>query len=804
VNQLLSDLRYGTRMLRKTPVSTAIAVVSLGFAISTNTTAFSVASAFLFNTFRWRAPQEMVLLYETSRTDDDDHGVAPGNYLDWKESSARLAGLEAYHVHPANLTGGDEPERIDVVDATAGIFELLGTPMLYGRGFRAEDAAAADQAARAAVVTQSFFEHRLGGDPRALGAPLSVDGAPHTVVGVLRPDFDFLPADVELFRPVDLAARRHDRVSHDYYLLGRLAPGSSKDDLVAELTGVTERLALEHPDTNRGNRVHVETLREVFPGKTDTLLQYILLTVSALVLLIASANLVSLFLARGDTRRSELALRFALGAGRARLGRQLLVESLLVAGLGGVLGVVGSIAWIRSMHDIMPAMLPEVFHPKLDARVLLYGVLVSLVAGALLGSAPALQASRVDPAVALGETSRGGTGSRRRRRLRAAFIVAETGGALALLTAATTLTDTFNAILRENGSITVDGVLTLELTADEHRFPTDAEVIGFHREVVRRLGELPGVESAAGLTTLPRSRDQLRAQLTIDGRPAPSPTEAPWTGWQSVTPAFFSTLRVPIVAGRSLLESDRADAAPVVVVNQRFAHQHFPGEEALGRRITMFGASREIVGICGDFVQSRIAEADRPEIAVFLPFEQHPVRTSSLAARVDGDPMALADAARQAVWRVDPDQPVVGVQTLRASIDTSLAGPRVLAVALTLLGTVALVLSAIGMYGLIAHDVGQRRRELGIRMALGAAPGRVVAAVTLRGLAIAGVGVVIGLPAAWAMSRIIGAALPGLAAVRLGSLAILIAVLAAVALIASTVPALSAARIRPARVLQIE
>jgi predicted lysophospholipase L1 biosynthesis ABC-type transport system permease subunit len=256
--------------------------------------------------------------------------------------------------------------------------------------------------------------------------------------------------------------------------------------------------------------------------------------------------------------------------------------------------------------------------------------------------------------------------------------------------------------------------------------------------------------------------------------------------------------------GRAFLDSDRDDSAPVVVVNERFARQHFPGESALGRRLTLLGASREIVGICGDFMQSRITEGNRPEIAVFLPFEQHPVRTMNLAARVGGDPMALADQARQAVWRVDPDQPIAGVQSLRGAIDDSLGGPRVLASAMTLLGTVALILSAIGMYGLIAHDVSQRRRELGIRMALGAAPARVLASITLRGLGIAAIGIAIGVPAAWGMARAIAAALPFVAPVQLGSIAALIAVLAAVALLASGLPAVSASRMRPARVLQIE
>ena len=802
MHELYADLRYAARMLRKAPVTTLVAIVSLGFAIATNTTVFAVASGFLFETFRWRSPEELVFLMERSRSDAEDGEVAPGNYLDWKEASTRLAAVEAFTVRSGNLTGGDEPERIDVVEATVGLLDLLGRPPLLGRGFQpGEDALAG---APVAVLTYPFFKHRFGGDRGVLGSSLAVDGEPHTIVGVLPEDFDFLPGNVEMFRPVDLAARRHDRSDRSFLVIGRLAAGSTADDVRAELGAVAERLELEHPDTNRGYGVTVETLRELFPGETDRRMQYILLVVGAFVLVIAAANLVNLYLARGDARRAELALRLALGAGGRRLGRQLITESLLVAAIGGALGVAGSVWWVRSVASIMPGELPAIFHPRLDALVLVYGVVVSLAAGALLGAAPALQASRVDPASALGEVSRGGSGSRRRRRLRSAFIVAETAVALALLTAAGMLTGTFESMVRENGSLTVDGVLTLELTADEHRFPEDAEVAAFYREVVRRLGEVPGVETAAALASLPRNRSNPRAQFTIDGRPAPSPTEAPWTGWQSITPEYWRTLGIPIVAGRAIEASDRADTARVAMVNETFARLQFPGESALGRRVTIHSRSREIVGVCADFRQARTPEVEGGAPAVFLPFDQHPVRTASVAARVAGagDPMVLADAARQAVWRVDPDQPIARVQTLRGHIESELGGPLVISQALMLIGGAALLLSAIGTYGLIAHDVAQRRREIGIRMALGAAPGRVIASVTRRGLAIAGLGMLLGLPLAWAMARAVAAALHGLAPVDLGSIAIIVVLLAAVAAVASSLPALRAARIRPGRLLQ--
>jgi hypothetical protein len=295
-----------------------------------------------------------------------------------------------------------------------------------------------------------------------------------------------------------------------------------------------------------------------------------------------------------------------------------------------------------------------------------------------------------------------------------------------------------------------------------------------------------------------------RSQITVDGRPAPSATEAPWTGRQSVGPGYFATLGVPIVEGRAIVESDRADSVAVAVVNQSFARLFFPGEDAIGRRVTIEGGSREIVGVSADFVQLRMQEFGAAAPEIYLPFEQYPVRTASFAVRLEGDPMALADAARAAVWAVDPDQPVVAVQSLRGHIESSLAGPRVLSQGLAMMGAVALLLSAIGMYGLIAHDVGQRRREIGIRMALGAAPRTVVRAVVARGLGIALLGMVLGGPLAWGMAQAIRAAFPSFAMVHASSIAALVGLLALVAAVASWVPAANAARTRPAQVLQAD
>jgi predicted permease len=805
VHDVLANLRYALRMLRKAPVVTIVAVVSLGFGIATNTTTFSISKAFLFETFRWPEPERVVVVFEHSLAGSEDHNVAAGNYLDWRESSTRLEALEAYGVRVANLSGGDRPRKVDVVEATPGLLHLVGREPAIGRDFLPEEARSKGE--RVAIATASFYRDLFASNPASLGESFVLDGVPHTLIGVLPDDFDFIPANVDVFRPVDLADQRHEREDRSLFVLGRLADGVSFDEAAAELATIARRLEEENPDTNRGFGVHVQSLRDLFPGETDTKLQYIFLTVAGFVLLIACANLVNLFLARADARQTELAVRSALGGGRLDVARQVMLESLLVALIGGVAGIGLSVWGVQQLAGIMPAELPSVFVPKLDAAVLAYGVAVSLLAGLLLGAAPALQAAGVRPAAVLGETSRGGTGSKRRRRIRSAFIVAETAAALALLTTAGVLSDTFSDLVRENGALQVDGVLTLDLTADEHRFPSDDEAVGFFEEVQRRLAELPGVESTTALAFLPRGQAFGSTRVTIDGRPLPEDlSEAPEAGWQVASPGFFATLGVPIRQGRSVEIGDRAEGAPVVVVNESFVRRYLSDEQPLGRRITVFGRSREIVGVAADFMQTRIIAEQGIVPALYLPLPQHPIRTLSLAARLagDGDPMAMADAARAAVWAVDPEQPVSRVQTLRQSIETSLSGPVAIANILRTMGALAVILSAIGMYGLIAYDVARRRREIGIHMALGAAPRKVIARVTRQGVAITAVGLAIGMPLAWGMLRAIESALQGIVPVDFSSVLVICAILVGVACVASWLPALKASRIRPAAVLQLE
>ncbi|MDX1382984.1 MAG: ABC transporter permease, partial [Thermoanaerobaculia bacterium] len=647
MHELLSDVRYAARMLRKTPVVALVSILSLAFAIGVNTSTFSVAKGFLLETFRWHEPERIGFLYELDEREGSQVFAAPGTFLDWRDSLTHFSSLAAFTVRPANLTGGEEPLQVNLVEATVGIFELIGRGPTLGRGFLAEEAHTG--AARVAVLSAEFFEREMGADPASLGRTIVLDGEPHAVVGVLPREFDFVPANFQVVRPVDLAPLRHDRESRDYLVFGRLAAGSGFQEATAELQAISDVLAAEHPETNRGYRADIQTLRQVFPGEVDTRLQYILLTVAGFVLIIACANLVNIFLSRADARQTEVALRTALGAGRVRVVRQHLVESLLISLVGGALGIGVSFWLVRGAAGAMPAELPSVFVPRIDALVLAFGILVSVVAGGLLGAAPALQALGIQPAQALGETSRGGTGSRRKRRLRSAFIVAETAAALALLTGAGVLTATFRDVVRNNGDIRIDGLLTVALTADESRYAEDAEVAAFYREVSASVARIPGVTGVSALLHLPRSREYSTTRFTVDGEVLEDPTEAPSSGWLAVGPAYFDTLGVTMLRGRGLAEHDRSDTVPVVVINDALAQREFPDGDAVGSRLTVHGVSREIVGVCGDFMQPRMVEAGAFPPLIFLPFEQHPVRSMHLAIRTEGDPSSHADAVRGAV-----------------------------------------------------------------------------------------------------------------------------------------------------------
>jgi putative ABC transport system permease protein len=526
--------------------------------------------------------------------------------------------------------------------------------------------------------------------------------------------------------------------------------------------------------------------------------------VSGFILLIACANIANLLLARAEARQREVAVRTALGAARSRVLRQLLTESVLLALAGGALGTFLSVYTVRALRQSMPAELPLSFLPHMDRTVLLYTLATSLVAGMIFGIAPALHTFGEDLREALSESTRGGTASRKRNRLRNAFVVAEIAAALALLIGSGALLNIFRNFIFVYPGFEAAGLLTAQLTLSEDRYPEDADLRRFYRDASTRLAEIPGVRGVAVMNELPRARSSGSTEFTIEGRAAPKPNEEPVTGWQAVNDAYFATLGVPIRSGRGLNEGDREDSEPVVVVNESFVETFFPGEDPLGSRIVLKETPRRIVGISTNVYQTRMPETGKLPPTVYVPMEQQAVRSKSFAIRVDGDPVALAPAVREAIWDVDPGQPVSRVQSLEEHIATELAGPRILFTVLTTFVTTALLLSAIGVYGVMAHGVAQKTREIGIRMALGAAGGDVVGLVTRQGMRLAGLGFLLGAPFAYALTRLVGSTFVVTSGASPGMILSVVGILAAVAFVATYLPARKASRIHPVRALSME
>ncbi len=800
---LLQDLRYGVRMLLKTPVVSTVAALSLALGIAANASTFSILNSFFFHPLPYRDQDGLVVLREGRQGTSIEaySGVAMANFRDYEAGSPSIASATAYTVSEMNLTGEDVPEQLGVVMATPNFFDVLGVPATLGRTFRPEEGA--EGLGNVVVLGHDLWVRRYQEDPGTLGRTLTLDGTVHTIVGVAPEGFDPIPANVDLFKPTDFAAQRDDRSAHAYVALGRLVPGASAQQVGRELDGLFARIASEHPEGNRGWTLRVLPLRKFFPGPTDTKLLLVLSAVTLFGLMIACANVANLLLSRAEERQKEVALRTALGAGRVRILRQLLTESITLGVVAGAAGIVLSMSVVDWLRGAMPAMIPKAMMPELDPTVLAATAAVSVLAGIAFGLAPALHAARAGLGEAMSEGSRGGTVGHARRRLRNAFVVGEFAVALALLSGSSYLMTAFRAVVDADPGYRQQGLLTFSLSIPEGRYPTDADVSRYQDELVEALTGIPGVTDVAMMSTLPRSMMNPGTRYSVEGRDAVDGTELPRAGLQAINPGYLRTLEIPLIEGRAFDGTDRAESQRVALVNEAFVRREFADEDPLGRSLAFRGTTWTIVGVVGDALQDRIALAGNRGEAVYVPSEQLPQRAPSFALRTAAEATELAGDVRGAVWDVDPDQPVASLRTLDAHVAESLAGPRTISLFVGVMGTIALLLAAMGIYGVMAHAVLQQKREIGIRMALGAGRAKVVGMVTRSGMALAGVGMLLGVPVSFLMYRAVASALDLFEGVVGPMSAAGVAVaLAGVAALATYLPALRASGIQPVDALR--
>ena len=837
MSTLFRDVRFGIRMLAKSPGFTAVAVIALALGIGANTVMFSSVNGMLLHPFLFKDLHRIVDVWETApKQHEYQIKVAPADLRDWTEQNKSFEMLAASHRWDVNLTGVGVAERVEGYQVTSGFFSLLGMAPQLGRAINAGDFE--PRHASVVVLSNGFWQRHLGADPAIVGKSLHLNGQAHTVIGIMPADFDF-PVGGEAWAPLDLGpAQNSDRASHYLEVIGRLKSGSTMAQAEADLQTISGRLAQQYPATNAGHSVRVLGLVEDLTFGTRQFLS-VLMGSAVFVLLLACANVANLELARATARGKELALRRALGASRWQITRQLLAESVTLALLGGAAGLLfggwGSNMLQRTIPPFILAHIPGIKNQQIDSTVLAFTLAVTLLTGILSGLAPALHVSNPDPNETLKEGFRGTSGGSGRQRLRSLLVVSEVALALILLVGAGLMVKGFGTLLNRYPGFDRNNVLTFHLTlapaapllpgggpatarpssrlgqAQEpgatSKDQEEARVREFYRQVIERLRALPGVESAATATNLPSGWFWTRTEYTAEGQPPAAPGEMRVAVSQSVTPDFFHALRIRLLSGRLLSGQDGPDSPPSVVVSQSMANRIWTDQDPVGKRIKFGRAEsdepwRTVVGVVGDIQYSPFDPTPVP--TAYFSFAQMPIASSCLVVRASGDPLALAVAVRAQVRSVNADDPPYDMRTLAQLISDNVSGVEASARMMFAFGIVALVLAASGIYALMSYSVTQRTHEIGVRMALGAARVSVLRLVVGHAIKLTIIGLAIGVPAALALTRALSSLLFGVVRLDAPIFASFTLLLALVAVLAAYIPARRATQVDPMIALRYE
>jgi putative ABC transport system permease protein len=802
---MVTDLRQAVRLLAKTPGFTIIIVLVLTLGIGANTAIFSIVNGVLLQPLPFAEAHRLVAIDTTVRNEPDD--TAYLDFLDWKaQATSSFDRMAAYATAAATLTGRGDAVGLPLAVVSSDLFSLLGVAPIQGRVFRADDDARG--APRTAVISEGAWGRVFSRDPSVVGSAITLDGDSVTVIGVMPAGFEF-PFDAEdpteVWMPI-MASRfaaqwAEQRGASFLKALGRLRPGVAVPGAQAELATVAARIAQENP-RNGTRGVLVRPFQDVLVGNYRLGL-VVLLSAVAAVLLIACANVANLLLARGTARRREIAVRTALGASRARIVRQFLCEGLVLAGLGGLGGTVVALWGLDAIVRISPVQIPRLHGVQIDRIVLGFTVLASMLTGILCGMVPALQLSHPDPGDALKDGDRGGSGAHG-ARTRQALVVAEVALSLVLLAAAGLLVRSLIGLQRIHPGFVTERAIVMQMMLPQTRYPEPASMIGFYRRLDNELQALPGAKAAALSTTLPLTGSNIGVGFTIDGRPA-DPATRTSAAFFGVSPGYFSTMGIPIVRGRGFSERDDEQAAAVVVVSESMAAKYFPGEDAIGKRITISynkTGPREIVGIAGDVKQGDLTDTHTPQM--YAPFVQTPWPFISAVVRTTAAPEAAAASLRQALARLDRLQSAGEILTLDDYLSRAIATPRFTALLVGSFAGLALLLAGFGLYGVMAYSVAQRRREIGIRMALGAQAGDVRALVVWQALRMGAAGLAIGLAGAAFATRVLDSLLFGVSAGDPATFAAVSAALISVLVFAAYLPARRATRVDPMVALRTE
>jgi len=806
MDTLLRDLKFSVRSLLKRPALTIIAIVTLAIGIGANSAVFSVVNALLLKPLPFPDPDRIVALWDKVPSRGVERNeVTVANYLDWRAQNRTFEQLGIYRWWSTNLTGANSPERVQGFQVTPNFLDIVGVKPLLGRGFSGEE----DQPGKDAValLTYSLWQRRFAADPDIVNKTIETNGVVRTVIGVMPPEFNY-PKGAEIYAPLTITPElTRNRINHSYLGIGRLKPGVSLAGARADLDTIASQLEKQYPETNTGRGV------VIYPILQDTVRMYstalwVMMAAVGFVLLIACANVANLMLARAAGRQREIAIRSALGASRFRIIRQLLTESVLLGVLGGMLGILVGYWGVDAVRAANPAeaarFAPGWNHLGINLPVLTFTLLLSVLSGVLFGLAPAWQRSKPDLNSSLKEGGRqGATGS---HRLRGLLVVSEVALSLMLLISAGLLIRSFLQLVKTDAGFNSDSLLTMNLVLPAARYKEEPQRAAFYSELLRRVEALPGVEVAAAVNHLPLGGSNSSTSFLIEGLPEPPPGQETSGRYRVCTPNYFKAMGIPVLKGRAFTDQDRAGSPPVIIVNETLARKYWPNTDAIGKRMRYTGPLEQnpwmqVVGVVKDVKH----EMNLPITEDFyVPHAQDAWQSMVLVAKTKVDPAAMAAPIRQQVWAIDKDQPVFDVKTMREVRAISLTLYSFSSVMLSIFAGVALLLAAIGIYGVMFFAVTQRTQEIGIRMALGARTTDVLKLIVRHGMLLALIGAAAGLAGAFAMTRLLASLLFGVTPTDVWTFSLVTTGLLMVALAACFIPARRATKVDPLVALRYE
>jgi len=819
---MLNDLRYGVRQLIKHPAFTIIAIATLALGIGANTAIFSVVNAVLLKPLPFPDPDQLIAfgMSDTRQKGQTDlNSLSYPDFFDFRDQNRTLASSAVYRDRAFALTSEEGATSVHGAKVSAEFFDVLGIKPKIGRAFvRDDERGGGGTGGFKVIISDDFWKKHFGADPNVIGRTITLDRRSHTVIGVMPAGFQFPiqndPIDFYVTIAEDAAnpdgskPQTENRGSHSLQAVARLKLGATVAQANSDLSTIAEALAKQYPESNTHFGVLAKPLREDMIGDVRTAL-YILFGAVVCVLLIANANVANLLLARASARGKEIALRAAMGASRIRIIRQLLTESVLLAGLGGAFGLLLAQWGTEALIKTVPQNIPRISNIQLDASVLVFTLLISLITGVVFGLVPAWQASHVDLNSSLKSGSRTGTAGEGKGRVRNALIMAEVAIALVLLISAGLLIQSFARLGRVQSGVRAERLLTARVSLPDVAYPKNENVIAFYDQLLTRIRAIPGVESASTIVPLPLTGSNMVTSFDIQERPLPE-GQRPGAPVRIIATDYFKTMGIPVRQGRIFDERDQLNSAPVVIVNERFAQKFFPGENVIGKRIQPgFSADdtgekmREIVGVVGNVKHLSLRNEDSPEM--YLPRTQIPFNIMSIVIRTSvSNPSAITNSLRKELVALDSTIPLTSVRVFEEYISRSLARPRFNTLLLSIFAGTALVLTAIGIYGVLAYSVAQRTSEIGIRIALGAGKSSIFRLIVGQAMTLVGISLVLGVAGAFAATRLLNSLLFGVGASDPATFAGIVLLVSAVAFIAAWVPARRATRVDPIIALRAE